>query len=134
MSNQDYLIHEKLGHLIRWLQQIASALFMAKTVGFDMTPVQYCALLAVQLHPDIDQTALGNIIACDRSTIGNVVTRLERKKLIKRVAGPVDQRTKIMFVTSPGRELLRRIEPGCRWCKMRFWRRFVRMSAGLSFA
>jgi hypothetical protein len=57
----DSLIYDKPGHLIRRLQQIAVALFMAETKKFDITPVQYAALLAIDLHPGIDQTALVNI-------------------------------------------------------------------------
>lgn len=107
--------HEKLderpGHLIRRLQQISFALFMNETHGFDITPVQYAAIFAISNNPGIDQTTLCNIIAFDRSTIGDVVGRLEKKKLIKRLHGPADRRTKSLFVTPTGRRLLKDIEP-----------------------
>ncbi len=70
------------GHLIRRCQQIAVAIFMEETREFDLTPVQYAALVVVRAQPGVDQTRLVNLIALDRSTIGNVVTRLEAKKLI----------------------------------------------------
>lgn len=111
MSNDDRRLHEKPGHLVRRLQQISLALFMDQTREFDITPVQYSALIAVNNHPGMDQTALCNIIAFDRSTIGDVVTRLEKKKLIKRVNGPVDRRTKLLSITPLGRRLLVDIEP-----------------------
>lgn len=110
MPNQDHLIYGQPGHLIRRLQQIAVALFMAETKEFDITPIQYAALLAIRLHPGLDQTALVNIIALDRSTVGDVVTRLESKKLIRRAAGPSDRRTKVMLVTASGRQLLRKLD------------------------
>jgi len=72
------------GHLIRRCQQIAVAIFMEETREFDLTPVQYAALVVVRAQPGVDQTRLVNLIALDRSTIGNVVTRLEAKKLIVR--------------------------------------------------
>ena len=78
---------ERPGHLIRRLQQISFALFIDQAREFDITPVQYSAIFAIGNHPGIDQTALCNIIAFDRSTIGDVVTRLEKKKLIKRLDG-----------------------------------------------
>jgi MarR family transcriptional regulator, lower aerobic nicotinate degradation pathway regulator len=99
-------IHGKPGHLIRRLQQIAVAIFVAETEGFDVTPVQYAALLAIRIHPGIDQTTLVNVIAFDRSTIGAVVERLEAKKLIQRAAGAEDRRTKLLFITPQGRKLL----------------------------
>lgn len=103
-------LDERPGHLIRRLQQISFALFMDQAGKFDMTPVQYAAIFAIGNHPGIDQTALCNVIALDRSTIGDVVTRLEKKKLIKRLHGPADRRTKSLYVTAAGRRLVRDIE------------------------
>jgi DNA-binding MarR family transcriptional regulator len=111
MANGDRLFLEKPGHLIRRLQQISLALFMDQTRKFEITPVQYSALIAINNHPGMDQTTLCNIIAFDRSTIGDVVTRLEMKKLIRRLSGPVDRRTKSLSITPLGRRMLGDIEP-----------------------
>jgi DNA-binding MarR family transcriptional regulator len=111
MARDDSRFLDKPGHLIRRLQQIALALFLEQTEAFDVTPVQYSAMIAIGNHPGIDQTALCNIIAFDRSTIGDVVGRLEKKKLIKRHNGSLDRRTKSLTITPAGRRLLRDIEP-----------------------
>jgi DNA-binding MarR family transcriptional regulator len=111
MTKDDRRIYEKPGHLIRRLQQISLALFMDEAKKFEITPVQYSAILAIDNHPGVDQTALCNIIAFDRSTIGDVVTRLERKKLIRRTPGANDRRTKLLYITSAGRKLIDDIEP-----------------------
>ena len=105
------MIDERPGHLIRRLQQISFAIFMREARGFDVTPVQYSAIFAINNQPGIDQTTLCHMIAFDRSTIGDVVTRLERKKLIRRQNGPLDRRTKSLYVTPLGRRLLREIAP-----------------------
>jgi DNA-binding MarR family transcriptional regulator len=105
------MLDERPGHLIRRLQQISFALFMDQARAFDITPVQYAAIFAINNNPGIDQTALCNIIAFDRSTIGDVVARLEKKKLIRRVSGPADRRTKSLYITPLGRRLIRDIEP-----------------------
>ncbi len=83
---------------------------MEETEGFDITPIQYSAVLAIENHPGIDQTALCNIIAIDRSTVAEVVTRLERKKLIRRTPGTTDRRTKQLCITPAGRKLINDIE------------------------
>jgi MarR family transcriptional regulator, lower aerobic nicotinate degradation pathway regulator len=111
MSNADDRLLVMPGHLIRRLQQISVALFLDQARAFDITPVQYAALVAINNHPGIDQTTLCNIIALDRSTIGDVVGRLEKKKLIRRLNGAVDRRTKSLSITPPGRRLIRDIEP-----------------------
>ena len=108
MGKANHPIYGRPGHLIRRLHQIAVAIFMSETKNFNITPVQYSALLAVDLHPGIDQTTLVNTIAFDRSTIGSVVSRLESKKWIKRVSG--ERRSKRLTITPAGRKVLREID------------------------
>jgi len=107
MRKSDHPIYSRPGHLIRRLQQIAVAVFMNETKRFDITPVQYSALLAVQISPGIDQKTLVNVIALDRSTVADVVGRLENKRWIKRV---VDRRSKRLTITAAGRNVLRSID------------------------
>jgi DNA-binding MarR family transcriptional regulator len=111
MHKDDPRVYEKPGHLIRRLQQISLALFMEETKDFEITPVQYSALVAIEINPGLDQTALCNLIAIDRSTVGDVVTRLERKRLIRRTAGEEDRRTKALFITPAGKKMIAEIEP-----------------------
>jgi DNA-binding MarR family transcriptional regulator len=72
--------------------------------------VQYSALLAVRNHDGIDQTTLMKIIAFDRSTIGEVMKRLEKKRLVKRVTSASDRRTRLLTITPSGRKLLARVK------------------------
>jgi MarR family transcriptional regulator, lower aerobic nicotinate degradation pathway regulator len=93
------------GHLIRRCQQIAVAIFMDETAGAGVTPPQYAALAALAQHPGIDQRRLADAIAFDRSTIGDLVARLELRGLITRTAGS-DRRTKRLTLTPEGEALL----------------------------
>jgi DNA-binding MarR family transcriptional regulator len=111
MTPDERDIYSRPGHLIRRLQQIAEAIFLAEAEGFDITPVQYSALLAIRNNPGIDQTTLMQIIAFDRSTIGEVVSRLERKKLVQRKVGARDRRTKLLYITPAGRRLIKAVTP-----------------------
>ena len=70
------------GHLIRRAQQIAVAIFMEECAAYDLTPVQYAALVAIRENPGTDATRLSSLIALDRSTLGNVLERLEARKLV----------------------------------------------------
>jgi len=110
MTRDEAEIYSRPGHLIRRLQQIAVAMFMEETAQFDITPVQYSALLAVRNHNGLDQTTLMKIIAFDRSTIGDVVARLEHKRLIRRATSASDRRTKILYIMPPGQRLLARVK------------------------
>ena len=110
MSDNDSRLLEMPGHLIRRLQQIASALFLEQARPFDFTPMQYAALVAIKNNPDADQTTLCNTIALDRSTIGDVVGRLEKRGLISRANGAADRRTKTLRITAAGNRMIRDID------------------------
>jgi DNA-binding MarR family transcriptional regulator len=99
------------GYLFRRMQQIAVALFVEECRAFDLTPVQYAALVAIHTHPGIDATRLSAVIAFDRSTLGNVIERLEAKKLIERKPSGGDKRVKLLYLTRAGATMLRDIKP-----------------------
>src|ERR1700760_2757298 len=103
------VVYTAPGYLFRRMQQIAVAIFMEECRSFDLTPVQYAALIAIHTHPGIDATRLSAVIASDRSTLGNVIERLETKKLIERKPSPDDKRVKLLYLTKAGAALLRDI-------------------------
>jgi MarR family transcriptional regulator, lower aerobic nicotinate degradation pathway regulator len=102
-------VYTKPGYLFRRMQQIAVSIFVEECRDFDLTPVQYAALVAIRTHPGIDATRLSALIAYDRSTLGSVVERLEAKDLIRRGAGAADKRVKLLHLTAKGAALLRRV-------------------------
>src|SRR5215472_9042399 len=99
------------GYLFRRMQQIAVAIFIEECKDFDLTPVQYAALIAIRTHPGIDATRLSAVIAFDRSTLGNVIERLEAKRYIARKPASDDKRVKLLYLTQSGEKLLRDIVP-----------------------
>ena len=99
------------GYLFRRMQQIAVALFVEECKEYDLTPVQYAAMVAIHTHPGIDATRLSAVIAFDRSTLGSVIERLQVKSLIERRPAPDDKRVKLLYLTKSGVALLRDIKP-----------------------
>jgi MarR family transcriptional regulator, lower aerobic nicotinate degradation pathway regulator len=99
------------GYLFRRMQQIAVALFIEECKAFELTPVQYAALIAIHTHPGIDATRLSAVIAFDRSTLGSVIERLESKRLIDRKPSGEDKRVKLLYLTKAGAAILRDIMP-----------------------
>jgi DNA-binding MarR family transcriptional regulator len=104
-------VYGKPGYLFRRMQQIAVAIFVEECNAFDLTPVQYAALVAIHTHPGIDATRLSAVIAFDRSTLGNVIERLEAKDYIARRAAREDKRVKLLYLTRSGAALLRKVMP-----------------------
>ncbi len=105
------LVYGRPGHLIRRAQQVATALFSEACSAFDLTSVQYAALVAIHENPGVDATRLSTLIAFDRSTLGDVLERLEHKGWIRRAASPADKRVKLLHITEPGTRLLDIVSP-----------------------
>ena len=104
-------VYTKPGYLFRRMQQIAVAIFVEECRAYDLTPVQYAALVAIRTHPGIDATRLSAVIAFDRSTLGSVIERLEAKSYIERKPAREDKRVKLLHLTKKGSALLRNIVP-----------------------
>jgi DNA-binding MarR family transcriptional regulator len=107
-------LHSLPGHLIRRAQQIAVAIFMEECAAYDLTPVQYAAMIAINEHAGIDATRLSAQIAFDRSTLGNVLERLEARGFVLRYASPDDKRVKLLKLSAEGRAVIRRAEASVR--------------------
>ena len=101
------------GHLIRRLHQLSTQLFAQRIrdAGFDLTPVQFAALDALQGNPGVDQASLAQAIAKDRATIGAVVDRLEQKGLVERIVSSRDKRARELTLTDEGRATLAALVP-----------------------
>src|SRR5258708_942317 len=92
-------VYSKPGYLFRRMQQIAVAIFVEECRAYDLTPVQYAALVAIRTHPGIDATRLSAVIAFDRSTLGNVIERLQAKQYIERKPAPGANRLTLLYLT-----------------------------------
>lgn len=93
------------GHLIRRAQQLAVAIFMEETAGFDATPVQFAILNALIDDPGEDQITLANRVAFDPATLGSVIGRIEAKGWVTRLADPQDKRRKLLWITPEGEKV-----------------------------
>lgn len=95
------------GFLVRRLNQIHSAIFYNECADFNITPVQYGMLSTLLRSPGLDQKTLGHEIGLDRANTGDVLKRLESRKLIKRQPCESDRRTKNAFLTETGEQTTR---------------------------
>jgi len=90
------------GHLIRRAHQVAVAIFMEETGGFDVTPVQFAILNALIADPGEDQVTLAGKVAFDAATFGSVIGRLEAKGWVRREPDASDRRRKLLWITPEG--------------------------------
>src|SRR4051794_22882711 len=102
--------HSMPGYLVRRTQQISTALFAEECGDYDLTAVQYAALVAIGLHPQIEAARISRLISLDRSTLGDVLERIEAKGLVVRTASPSDRRVKLLSLSTRGKKLIVDVE------------------------
>ena len=99
------------GFLFRRLQQVSISLFLSRLRQFGITPLQYTVLRIIEAQAEIEQISVASQALLDASTVRDIVTRLEAKKLVARRTGDEDRRTRLVSLTRIGRDLLAAAEP-----------------------
>ncbi len=123
MADDD--LHTMPGHLVRRVHQVVIALFAVECGQFEITSVQYAALVAIQSQPGLDATRLSGVIAFDRSTIGDVLERLEAKGWVVRRPSLEDRRVKRLELSALGRQLLLSVQPAVERVQVRLLERLT---------
>jgi DNA-binding MarR family transcriptional regulator len=72
--------------------------------------VQYSILTVAAAQPGLDQAALANEVGVDRTTMADVLARLERRGLVRRSRVERDARRKLVHATVTGHRLLARMD------------------------
>jgi DNA-binding MarR family transcriptional regulator len=98
------------GFLIRRLHQIHTGLFAEETREFNITPVQYSLLSALSEHGELDHNTLALEIGLERTSVSEVLPRLESRGLISRTQSEADRRVRLIKLTKQGKDLLKKME------------------------
>ena len=99
------------GFLIRRLHQLHGSLFLEETRAFAITPVQYSLMTALLERGEMDQNSLALEIGLERTSVAEVVPRLQTRGLIQRLKDRNDARVKLVRLTPKGRQLLKKMAP-----------------------
>jgi DNA-binding MarR family transcriptional regulator len=98
------------GFLIRRLHQIHTWLFTEETQQFNITPVQFSLLTALAEHGEMDQNTVALEIGLERTSVAEVLPRLEARGLVERRQSEQDKRVRLVKISRKGRALLKRME------------------------
>lgn len=98
------------GYLIRRAQQLHIATWM-RLVSTETTSVQYAILAVLSRLGRASQRVLCDEVDLDRSTIADLVARMERRGLLTRVRDPEDRRRNTVTLTARGRDEYERLRP-----------------------
>lgn len=99
-----------VGNLIRRAQQLHMATW-ARVADSDVTSTQYSILAVLERLGEASQRELGDEVDLDRSTIADLVRRMERTGLISRQRAAGDARRNVVTLTAHGAAEHERLAP-----------------------
>ena len=91
-------------HLLRQLFQQHTARWQQALP--ELTKPQYAVLRSIAEHPGIEQVTLTEAAVSTKATLAEMLSRMERRGLVKREADPADKRRRFVFLTPDGEALL----------------------------
>ncbi len=97
--------------LLHAANQIANEQFAAALGDGDLTVRQVQVLATIEANEGASQTRISNLTKVDRSTLADIVRRLQKQKLIERRRSKVDSRANVLKLTRVGREALAKGNP-----------------------
>src|SRR5215510_13240934 len=98
-------------HLLHRAGQCAGDIFQAEMKIEGLTPRQLAVLMTVSQNEGLSQTGLVERTGIDRSTLADIVRRMQRKGLLQRRRTREDARAYAVRLTDEGRKALRTAEP-----------------------
>jgi DNA-binding MarR family transcriptional regulator len=93
--------------LLRACDQQASDLFAREAAGSDLTRPQFMVLAGVDHREGGSQTDLVGMVKIDRSTLAEMMRRMNDKGMLHRERTPGDARANAIRMTAGGRKALR---------------------------
>jgi len=93
-------------HLLHRAQQVAADEFAARLAHSGLTVRQFAVLTAVSGHPGLTQSNLVRMTGIDRSTLADLIARLQERGLVARDRLEEDGRAKSVTLTEAGRKVL----------------------------
>jgi MarR family transcriptional regulator, temperature-dependent positive regulator of motility len=98
----DFEFGDMVGYLVRVSQQVHAALWSSAFGVQGLTSPQFAVLHVLAREDALDQTTLGERASLDRTTVAQIVTRLERRGFVVRDRDELDGRRNVVRMTSAG--------------------------------
>jgi DNA-binding MarR family transcriptional regulator len=110
-TTTSFNLNKSPSHLLHRAQQIAANHSASALKAAGVTLRQFSVLAALSGNEGVSQSDLVNATGIDRSTLADMVARMEQAGLIKRVASKTDARAKSVSLMAKGRKALEKAQP-----------------------
>lgn len=108
---EEYALSHSPSHLLHRAQQLAADLFQHLITEDKITLRQFVLLAAIAEREGANQSELVRTTGIDRSTLADMVQRMEGRGLLSREKANGDGRANSVSLTQAGRELLADVSP-----------------------
>ena len=100
------LLPDLIGFHLRCAQVAFFQHFSRSTDSADISLPQFGALVLIEANPGMSQSAIAEALRFDRSTLVQIIDRLENRGLVVRNVSPSDRRSHALRLTAKGAEEL----------------------------
>lgn len=104
-------IDQSILHLLHRAQQCVGEAYAKAAGSNSLTPRQHILLAAIAAHPGANQTVLRENTGIDRSTMAEMLRRLETRGLVRQLQSKADRRAYVITLTGPGERAVKNAEP-----------------------
>ncbi|QMI06357.1 MarR family winged helix-turn-helix transcriptional regulator [Citrobacter sp. RHB25-C09] len=98
------ILRDKAFHLLRLLFQQHTARWQHEIP--ELTKPQYAVMRAVFERPGIEQVNLMEAAVSSKATLAEMLSRMEKRGLVRRENDPLDKRRRFVYLTAEGEALL----------------------------
>jgi len=112
-ESERYVLAGSASHLLHRAEQLASECFAALAKDA-LTLRQFSVLAAIATDPGLSQSALVRITGIDRSTLADMMSRMEKRGLVTRTASALDARALSIQLSQSGAAMLRGMDKHAR--------------------
>ena len=107
----EFALSQSVSHMLHRAQQLAADSFFRKAGEDGVTLRQFAVLAAVAEKPGQSQTDLVKATGVDRSTLADMMGRMEKRGWVTRKTAAKDARAKSVTLTAAGRKTLSQATP-----------------------
>jgi DNA-binding MarR family transcriptional regulator len=99
-----------IGYGLRCAQTTVFQHFGQSLAEHSVSPPQFGALVLIEANPGVSQSAVAAALRFDRSTLVQIIDRLEERGLVTREASARDRRSHALMLTDAGAETLQALK------------------------
>ncbi len=100
------LLPQLIGYNLRCAQVALFQHFSRSFDGTEISPPQFGTMILIEANPGISQSAVAGALRFDRSTLVQIIDRLEDRSLVVREVSAHDRRSHALMLTGNGAKML----------------------------